>query len=312
MAETRGKDKTVPTDLRDSNDFELRIDFVPSKGEPTRIFEAMTQLIRAVQSMDEELCKSLGKPCSSRLVLEDVTSGSLLARFTEIVEDLPDEALRNAEWKKIIGHFLIKAKYAFLEWSNKRKKITGRAEVVELQKELMDVAQETGLKLLPAYAPIPIDRVVIVVQRVQTAIAILDVGETASINSILGMLPIQGGLSVPDSIVQELVTSEVLESEGIRIVKVKKPDFIGRSMWSLRYGDATIDAHMHDVEWLQRFQNALEPVLPGDSLRVRMKERVYYGYQGDIVQRQNEILEVIEVIKPQYNHQVELFEEGPN
>jgi len=58
----------------------------------------------------------------------------------------------------------------------------------------------------------------------------------------------------PESI-EDLVAKETLSSESEMLLKVKKPDYLGESMWDLRHGILTISASILDKEWLEKFQS---------------------------------------------------------
>jgi hypothetical protein len=288
-------------------DFELRVDFVAGSGEPTRVFEAMIELVRAVEYLDEELCRSLGRGCATRLVLQQISSGSLLARFTQLIDEIPDEALKNADWNRIVGHFLLKAKYAFLAWAKKRKRIEKRADVLEIQDALIKVAQESHIKLIPAYAPIPIPALVAAARMLQDAVSNLAPEERAEFYALGEAVDITGDFEVPEDIMRDLVVSQVLSSEGIRVVKVKKPDFLGKSKWLVKYQDTAIDVPIRDSAWLENFHDQKVAVLPGDSLKVRLLEEFSYGHNGELVARHYEIMEVLDVIRAREHGQSSLF-----
>jgi hypothetical protein len=53
------------------------------------------------------------------MVLEDVEASSLKAFFKNILQRVDDEGLKTADWKLLVGHYLVKAKYIALEWCDK-------------------------------------------------------------------------------------------------------------------------------------------------------------------------------------------------
>jgi hypothetical protein len=58
----------------------------------------------------------------------------------------------------------------------------------------------------------------------------------------------------------QLVTRETLASAGERILKVKKPDYLGTSKWGFKYAGHMVEAKVADEAWLKRFQNNQENV----------------------------------------------------
>jgi hypothetical protein len=97
--------------------------------------------------------------------------------------------------------------------------------------------------------------------------------------------------------VRELVTRETLETESIRIIKVKKPDYLGKSKWGFKYSGHLIEAKILDEGWLTQFHNRRVELQPGDSLRVLLREQVSYGYDNEIVHVEYDVVEVQEVIQ---------------
>lgn len=94
------------------------------------------------------------------------------------------------------------------------------------------------------------------------------------------------------------LTKEIVKSSGKRVVKVKKPDYLGKSMWGLQYDGRAIEAKIVDLDWLARFQSRQIDVRPGDSLRVILYEEISYGYDNEVVHRHYEIEKVDDVIRP--------------
>jgi hypothetical protein len=105
-------------------DFEIKIDFIPGEGDPTRAFKAMSGIIESLQSLDSHLISAFDVSLSTSLVLDEVEAGSIKARLRDMIQGIPDEALQNSEWKKIIGYFLLKGKYIVLEWLQERNEIS--------------------------------------------------------------------------------------------------------------------------------------------------------------------------------------------
>jgi len=67
-------------------------------------------------------------------------------------------------------------------------------------------------------------------------------------------------------------------------------------MWEFRFQERPMEAKILDVEWLRKFQQRTADVRPGDALRARVKSKVSYGYDGEVVSVKHSITHVIEVI----------------
>lgn len=282
----------------DNNEFEIKIDFKKGEGDPSRIFKAMSGLIDAFQTLDSHLAASFDVSLDASLVLDEIETGSIKAKFRDIIEGIPDEALKDANWKKILGHFLLRSKYAILEWLKDRSKIEHRDDLKILEDELLKIAEETDLKLLPAYTAPSAEVLLSDIHSVQESLENLIEEDVATYKYHEKEVSFNNELNISNEIVRDVLTKEVVESSGKRIVKVKKPDYLGQSMWSLQYDNRAIEAKITDINWLSKFQSRIEDVRPGDSLSVMLLEEISYGYEGEIVHRHYEIENVYEVIKP--------------
>lgn len=276
---------------------EIRIEFERGAGDPTRIFRAMAGLIESTQLLDSHLALSIGASVRTSLVLEDVEAASLKAKLRTVIEEIPDEALKVGEVKKVIGHFLFKAKHKILDWCGERDKIQGREEVKQLEAEIHSLAVDSDIKVLPAYAPIETATLLSDINAVRGALECLETHDTATFKSPLGASEYNPSLTVSEDVVRELITRETIVSEGERILKVKKPDYLGSSKWGFKYGGHMIEAKVVDIGWLSRFQSNQESVHPGDSLRVVLREEISYGYDNEIVHTDYEVKHVGEVIR---------------
>ena len=94
----------------ETGDFCLEVRFPPNSEHPERIFRAMTELIDACHALDKTLAESVGANIRPVLLLERVTAGSLRVWLREALESLDDDALKELNWKKGIGAYLVREK----------------------------------------------------------------------------------------------------------------------------------------------------------------------------------------------------------
>ena len=285
-------------DENNNIDFEIKIDFSPGEGDPTRPFKAMSGLIESFQSLDSHILSTFDVSISTSLVLDEVEAGSIKAKLRDIIQGLPDEALKNSEWKKIIGHFLLKAKYIVLEWLEERNNIESREDVRILENRLKDAAAGTDIKMLPAYTSPSAEVLLSDIHSIKESLEYLEEDDTASYEYDGNCVPINKDLNISNEVIREVLTKEVVRSSGEKILKVKKPDYLGTSKWQFKYDGRAIEAKITDAEWLAKFQSRKEDVRPGDSLRVMLYEEISYGFDGEVVHRHYEIEKVYEVIRP--------------
>ena len=96
-------------------DFCIEIDFEKGSSEkPSRVFESMVGLINSVQVLDVSLAQSIDARIRTELLLQEIEVGSLKSWLSNRILDIDDEALKKLDLKKIIGDYLVKAKYRIL------------------------------------------------------------------------------------------------------------------------------------------------------------------------------------------------------
>ena len=101
--------------------------------------------------------------------------------------------------------------------------------------------------------------------------------------------------------VQKLINKTTFPAK----VKVKKPDLLGDSQWSVLW-DRAIVAKIEDAAWLERFHNAEISILPGSYLDVMLRVEIALDENREPVgDPKYYIAEVNAVIPP--NRQEQLF-----
>lgn len=296
------------SDEQDYGFFELVVEFKRDSGDPSRVFKTMTGLIESVQSLDQHLSYSVGPSVKTTLVLQDIQAGSLKAKLKNIIEEIPDEALKQTEIKPILGHFLVKAKHRVIDWCSDRKQVADKDEIKQLQSEIKQLAQETDVKQLPAYTEPDTESLLIDINSIRDALQNLEADDYARYESEEGVSKFNKQMEISAEIIREVMTREKLISESEKILKVKKPDYLGFSMWSFKYQGRSIDVKILDDEWLKAFHLKKVSVLPGDSIRALVKEEVLYGYNNEVIHTNYEALKVVDILPALIQTQRKLLE----
>ena len=227
-------------------DFGIEIDFQPGCDAPSRVFRTMTVLIEAFESVDRELVNSVAR-IQPVLLLEDIEAGSIKTWLRTQLESLDDQALKSGDWKKAVGAFLVKAKYLIVDFLHERSTISSRAEIELLQAKILDAARETDVLAIPMYRPIPLDKLADAILLIGAATQTLKPADTAKFLSDAGNAIFNLTFSMTPESFDELVTRETITSQAPMILKLKKPDFLGESMWEFKHEDRPIEAKVLDT-----------------------------------------------------------------
>ena len=281
--------------MEDNNQFEIVIDFSKG-GNPNRVFRSMADLIDSFQELDSTLSEVVGIKVENTLVLEDIEKGSLKTIIRNFIEDVPDEDLREAKFKKILGFYLVKAKYAVLNWCQEIPKLTSLDQVDALEREIVRIAEKMNINNIPAYrAP---DRVKLLtnISSVQKSTRYLIAEDAVHYNCAEGSSKVTDAIEISDAIVEAVLTREILADRSEAILKVKKPDYLGTSKWIFKFQGHAIDVSITHQDWLDEFQHKLVSVQPGDSIRGTLVQYISYGYDNEVLGVRYELEDVIRVI----------------
>ena len=85
------------------------------------------------------------------MMLEEIEASSLKILLKNQLEAADDQALKELNWKPIVGSYLVKAKYAIIKWCNKGELNKNKESLLELSNEIKQIAQETDVRHLPDY-----------------------------------------------------------------------------------------------------------------------------------------------------------------
>lgn len=278
-------------------DFSIEIDYEKGVGSPSRVFRAMSDLIDALQETDRNLIRSIDPKLEPILLLEDIETGSIRSWIRQELEKIEDESLKSGDYKKVVGLYLVRSKYAIIRFLDKKTDITNVNELGELESELNQIAEQTDIKMLPAYEPVPREKLVRSIEKINNALAPLNETDTATFASQIGDVDFNLTLYIAPETIEQLITAEELESVATMIMKVKKPDFLGSSQWEFRHGKGIFLATIADSDWLALFQDGAVPIVPGDAVRADVLTQVRYGFDGEVVATHHTVVKVHEVIR---------------
>lgn len=267
----------------------LVIDYQPGKALALDVLQAAMGMIHALDQLDAVLLSSVDTSLEPVSVLNDIQHSSLKMLLARALRNTPDELIGNLDWKKWAGSLLVKGKYKLLQ------KI--EADAPEIQQTLIEL--EPLYRDAPAmigYHPPSVTDVMDALDGVSKARAALP-GQLVKIETEMG-----------DVVIPEVVTAgptpgdadpvEFLTNRGIEFFKVKSPDMLGSSQWSVVRNSRAVKVDMLHQTWLDAYHRREYSVLPGDSLKCQYEERIGYNALGNEVSRSLAVIEVLAIISP--------------
>jgi hypothetical protein len=260
-----------------TSEFGIRIDYKKTSENPSRVFQAMSDLIDAFQRIDKRLAEVIDANIEPLLLLEDIHSGSIQAWLRTALKSNPDDSLYPANWKPLTGQFLIKGKKGLIDFMTNRATVTDILELKPLEGQFRQLAETTNLKLLPTYSPLKPRKLLESLKDISMSIAPLIEGDSVKFISLdHGESAFNLKFKLSPENIEDLITRETSVKQGEKILRIKKADYLGESMWDFKHGQTTIQAHIFDKKWLNDFQSGKITLLPGDSLRAVVRE--YYRF----------------------------------
>lgn len=278
--------------LKDKIDFSIVIDFDKNSSNPSRVFKTMSSLIESFEQLDKDLVKHIDNKIETVLMLEDVEKGSLKTILINSLKGIPDDDIENLDYKKIIGRYLVKAKYIILNKLEGKVTLTDATEIDSIEKELLEEAKNVGLTKIPTFAPTSKKILIKNIDNINKSVDGLSENDKVRYESNEGTTPFNLNLKIDVEAMEEMITEEQYVSETKMALKVKKPDYLGDSQWVFKHGNGTISAKISDTEWLGKFQNRKIDVRPQDSLVCIVKVTVKYDYQYEPISTSFEIIKV--------------------
>jgi len=272
------------------------------------VFRTISELIEAFDTFDRDLIHSIDVKIEPVMLLEDIESGSVRTWLTYLLRGTDDEALKNLDWKKAVGAYLVKAKYRAIKFLEDKTQISNRSEIKELERDLLELAQETEVKHIPTYSPIPRPKLIENLDILSSAAHHLTEGDKLFYTSPDGKIPFNLTFNIVPDAIEDLLTKEVITSTLEMILKVKKPDYLGESMWELKHEQKTVQVKILDTDWLYRFQNRDVDIRPGDSIRAMVKVKTSYDYDNEVINVHYTVEKVIEILPYNPSEQMKLIE----
>lgn len=289
-------------------DFCLAIDFDKDSTNPARVFKALSGIIESFEKVDKTLIKAFDIKIEPVLMLEEVEKGSIKVWLAQMLNSIDDDGLKDLEWKKVIGNYLVQAKYILVDFCSKNTEITNKEQILNLEKNIFEEAKKTNINNLDCYNPIDTKSLMGNLKEINNSLQYLNPKDKVIFDSKDKKTEFNLEFNFSPETVEELLTETKLESTNKMLLKIKKPDFLGESMWEFRHGRETIFAKILDEDWLKKFQTRQIDIRPQDSIEADVQIITKYDYDNELIGVNRNILKVHKTVPHCGSQQQKLFE----
>ena len=265
-------------------DLSFTFDFKKGVGSASRVFAATKEFIEACEKVDKTLVGSIDSTILPIMALEDIETSSLKVFLRVLLETADDRHLKDAEWRKLIGHFLNVSKYYLLE-PNKLKMTS--EDVGRIAQKIREEAAKTDVLHLADYRVLDIRSLLGLMHRFEEMKKYLDEDDRVCIDFPgTGQVEIDHTRTLTLEELEDLATqrTEIVVNDPM-ILTVRKPDFLGETMWEFRHEGRFIKAKLEDSHWLTQFQDREAEVRPHDDLNCRVRIESMYGPDDQLIAR---------------------------
>ncbi len=292
----------VPT----NTDFCIHYSFDKVHNNPMRVFRSIADILESFSQVDKLLVTSIDEKIEPVIMIEDIEAGSIKVWIKSVLSSFDDDALKELDWKKQVGSYLVKAKYAILNFLEDKVSITDAMEVEAIEVKLLELARETEVLLLPCYTPVQKPALLETLADLSRASQSISEGDSVAYETLSGNATFNASFQFSAESVASLLTRESLTSNSVMILQVKKPDYLGDSKWEFRHGTRNFTAKITDEAWVRKFQSRQIDIRPGDALKVEAEAVVAYGHRGEVVGQTTTVLKVFEVVGAEVSPQIRL------
>lgn len=268
----------------------LVIAYQPGKSEALSVLAGAMRLIEALDTLDRCLLSSVDSSLEPVSILNDVQHSSLKVLLARALRKVPDEHLASLDWKKWVGGLLIKGKHKLLQIVD--------ADAPEVRRVLAELEPDyrTAPGGLIGYTPPTVTDVREALDGVAKARASLP-GQRVTVQTEFGDIELTEAAS-PAAAAAADGPQQTITNSGIEFFKIKAPDMLGSSQWTVLRNNRSTRVDMLHQRWLDDYHARQHSILPGDSLKCQFEEAVTYDAAGNEIDRRLSVIEVLEVITP--------------
>jgi hypothetical protein len=274
----------------------LTVDFARNTREPARIFRAIGGYLETFALIDEDLLGTIGQTLSAEIILLDVEAGSLRVRLGQILDGVPDDLLAKGEIRPIVGHFLVQAKHAYLRAVGRMDKAQDLGPIVDARAEIVAIANDLGVAGGAEYRAPSTQKIAARLEGLSSAGKDLLDADKVYYTADARTEELDVSVLLDSEALGDLLAARRIENEARMLLKIKRPDFLGKAKWEFRLGSRVITASFAHEDWLDQFRRKEVILRPGDALDARVRAVALYTSDNELIREAHTILEVLSVV----------------
>jgi predicted house-cleaning noncanonical NTP pyrophosphatase (MazG superfamily) len=279
--------------------FDIKLNFDKNTENPSRLFKSFADIIDGFNQLNYVLGQSVNTTIESKVILNDIDKGSLIARFRNNLIIGEYGKIDDTNDNDKIREYIEESRENSIEFASQNK--FSAKELNDLQNDIKEIAKDKKIDKTFNYAEPDTLELAKSINSIKSACEGLVGNESFTIESankeIKGLKP--GAKLIDIEEVENALTEQEIINESVQYYLIKKPDFLGESSWVFKHGSKSVTAKIDHIEWIEKFHKGLIPVVPGDSLKVKVRQTSKYNRNGYLISDKLEIIEVMNIINNQ-------------
>ena len=277
--------RNLPSELIEG-EIAIIIDYPSGESEALSVLEGAMKIVASLDEIDKFLLSNIESSLEPVSILNDIEHSSLKMLLKRALRNLPDDVIKNLDWKIWVGDLLVKGKHALLKSLDNDGGINKKKadDALESLKENYDKppGRLMGYQIPAREA---LEKTLLNVSKAKGSIPDCDV----TIQSELG------DVSIPNLENTEIdYDSEIIEeSDADMILKIESASFKNENKWRFSDGNNSFAAKIEDEKFLGQVDLG-ESFSKGDSLKVKICFKQKF--------LNSELLSTERVIKKVYKH----------
>jgi len=296
MGLTHAHDENLPADT-----FVIEVSFDPDKDNLSQTLAALSRAVNGHALSNNIISHAYDQEVSTQIVLENIEKKCIKLLIKNIFLNTESKHIQEKGVIAFANQAIIEVRAVFLDYLAKNNAPNSPKEIAEIREK---IAQLPVSKNTDGLAPKRLEDTQII-----DCLGYYSKPDGLTENQDLQVRAAGRDFTVSRSVriaSQERITllagsSDYLPNQQLR-VRVKKPDFLGKSKWTFQEMEGhTFDAHIGDEPWLTKFQNGLllphEFPYPQEVLIVNANIRIQRDRFNVEIGREYEIIKVLGVVK---------------